>query len=669
MSLNQFIDTGADNATVNDMKKSIAREEDLQKAMNKAGLVQKEVQVKGKNGQMFTRKQWVKASDDAVSQNQQPKQQTNNFSDIDKKIAELKQKQQDVYDAANRPHSSGTLSSSDLKYLHKLSAQIKELESQKKTNAQQSSNTDSNMGKTLNVGTKKATVKTYDKLSIAEKREGADSIVSIDGKRYDYYANIMANGIGSLVPHQDDPNIDMSAAQFKPGDKGYITVRSETIPVKVLDMATLNHKLMYLVQEDRPLAGGASMKKYWTADYNVKPLTNSSKKDKTSSKLDPFQVGGNNVTHYINRKKFPPTGFSSASLAGKNIGEVLSGQSKEFVSKGAKDEAIRATKEAIRSHKRGLKDPNYRDSLYSESKEKQIIEAATELLAKLEEIPVRGQSQSKSDDKSTDSSSNSGSLMNKVTGEPVGSYKKIDGKNIVTDIFGQAYEVSDGDLEWLKNNNKRGFESRDIKSVGTRAHNYDEKDVIRSDETAAEYLARKGKSSESSDKFKPSDFQFRSGGQNVADFVNSIDKELGVKKHTNGNVGFGTLSLENGASVNFGYDDTGAYATWNGSNFRDVKSLKSAMSGQKSDQGKMNHQTGVRDKKAPTMIEDYFAGNHSHDDGKKALAGLLGKGYSREDIMEQAEKSGVTWKKNDHAGINWMRASMAIQKHLNNSSK
>lgn len=519
MSLNQFIDTGADNATVNDMKKSIAREEDLQKAMNKAGLVQKEVQVKGKNGQVFTRKQWVKASD------------------------------------AQSTDTTGTSSASK--------GDVKPT----------SSSVDPNMGRTLNVGTKKATVKTYDKLSTAEKREGADSIVSIDGKRYDYYTNIMANGIGSLVPHQDDPNIDMSAAQFKPGDKGYITVRSETIPVKILDMATLNHKLMYLVQEDRPLAGSASMKKYWTADYNVKPLTNSSKKDKNSSKLDPFQVGGDNVTHYINRKKFPPTGFSSASLAGKNIGEVLSGQSKEFVSKGAKDEAIRATKEAIRSHKRGLKDPNYRDSLYSESKEKQIIEAATELLAKLEEIPVRGQSQSKSDDKA------------------------------------------------------------------------------------------------SSGKFKPSDFQFRSGGQVVADFVNSIDKELGVKKHTNGNVGFGTLSLENGASVNFGYDDTGAYATWNGSKFRDVKSLKSAMSGQKSDQGKMNHQTGVREKKAATMIEDYFAGNHSHDDGKKALANLLGKGYTKDDIMAQAEKSGVTWKKNDHAGINWMRASMAIQKHLNNSSK
>lgn len=63
-----------------------------------------------------------------------------------------------------------------------------------------------------------------------------------------------------------------------------------------------------------------------------------------------------------------------------------------------------------------------------------------------------------------------------------------------------------------------------------------------------------------------------------------------------------------------------------------------------------------------SMIEDYFAGDHSHEDGKKALAMLLGKGYTRQDIMSQAETSGITWKKNDHEGINWMRASMAIQK-------
>ena len=91
------------------------------------------------------------------------------------------------------------------------------------------------------------------------------------------------------------------------------------------------------------------------------------------------------------------------------------------------------------------------------------------------------------------------------------------------------------------------------------------------------------------------------------------------------------------------------------------------------DKGKFNHMTGTYDKPKSTMIEDYFSGNHSHDDGKKAVIDLLGKGYTRSDLMEQAKKSGITWKESDHEGINWMRASMAIQKHMvsgtTNSSK
>ena len=45
---------------------------------------------------------------------------------------------------------------------------------------------------------------------------------------------------------------------------------------------------------------------------------------------------------------------------------------------------------------------------------------------------------------------------------------------------------------------------------------------------------------------------------------------------------------------------------------------------------------------------------------KQDLVKLLQSGASREDIMAQAEKDGITWKKSDHPGINWMRASMAI---------
>jgi hypothetical protein len=58
------------------------------------------------------------------------------------------------------------------------------------------------------------------------------------------------------------------------------------------------------------------------------------------------------------------------------------------------------------------------------------------------------------------------------------------------------------------------------------------------------------------------------------------------------------------------------------------------------------------------------ANKQSTGDAKQQLASMLASGKSREDIMAEFEKQGVTWKKNDHAGINWMRASMAIQKHL-----
>ena len=80
------------------------------------------------------------------------------------------------------------------------------------------------------------------------------------------------------------------------------------------------------------------------------------------------------------------------------------------------------------------------------------------------------------------------------------------------------------------------------------------------------------------------------------------------------------------------------------------------------DKNLLDHNAEVQNKPKSSMLEDYFTGNHGHSDSKSALVALLGKGYSRQDIMSQAEKSGVTWKKNDHEGINWMRASMAIQK-------
>ncbi len=49
------------------------------------------------------------------------------------------------------------------------------------------------------------------------------------------------------------------------------------------------------------------------------------------------------------------------------------------------------------------------------------------------------------------------------------------------------------------------------------------------------------------------------------------------------------------------------------------------------------------------------------DRSKGAIVNALQSGASRTDIMSTAESQGITWKKSDHEGINWMRASMAIQ--------
>lgn len=45
---------------------------------------------------------------------------------------------------------------------------------------------------------------------------------------------------------------------------------------------------------------------------------------------------------------------------------------------------------------------------------------------------------------------------------------------------------------------------------------------------------------------------------------------------------------------------------------------------------------------------------------KDDIQKLVSSGVSKKDIMEQAKASGVTWKHNDHEGINWMRCCMAM---------
>lgn len=55
---------------------------------------------------------------------------------------------------------------------------------------------------------------------------------------------------------------------------------------------------------------------------------------------------------------------------------------------------------------------------------------------------------------------------------------------------------------------------------------------------------------------------------------------------------------------------------------------------------------------------------NSSNIAKKSIVDLLtSHGGDRAKVMQIAKASGVTWKESDNAGINWMRASLAIQKH------
>lgn len=64
------------------------------------------------------------------------------------------------------------------------------------------------------------------------------------------------------------------------------------------------------------------------------------------------------------------------------------------------------------------------------------------------------------------------------------------------------------------------------------------------------------------------------------------------------------------------------------------------------------------DTKQPAAKPAASLGTGSKDD----IAAALAKGATRQQLMDAAKAAGITWKHNDHEGINWMRASMAIQK-------
>ena len=72
--------------------------------------------------------------------------------------------------------------------------------------------------------------------------------------------------------------------------------------------------------------------------------------------------------------------------------------------------------------------------------------------------------------------------------------------------------------------------------------------------------------------------------------------------------------------------------------------------------------------KAPDAPKDKASGKpDTQGTGRQKLAQLLGSGNSRSSIVDFAKKNGVAWKESPHEGINWMRAAMAIQKHMESS--
>ena len=67
---------------------------------------------------------------------------------------------------------------------------------------------------------------------------------------------------------------------------------------------------------------------------------------------------------------------------------------------------------------------------------------------------------------------------------------------------------------------------------------------------------------------------------------------------------------------------------------------------------------------ASKSSSDTKASGKSTEEAKKAVKDLLSENNNdRAKVMQIAKASGVTWKESDNDGINWMRASLAIQKH------
>lgn len=75
------------------------------------------------------------------------------------------------------------------------------------------------------------------------------------------------------------------------------------------------------------------------------------------------------------------------------------------------------------------------------------------------------------------------------------------------------------------------------------------------------------------------------------------------------------------------------------------------------------------DSKRFTDLNEFLSGKTFNGKTPKAcIVSFLSSGVSRKYLMSAAKEAGITWKENTNEGINWMRASMAIQKHVSEAS-
>lgn len=68
--------------------------------------------------------------------------------------------------------------------------------------------------------------------------------------------------------------------------------------------------------------------------------------------------------------------------------------------------------------------------------------------------------------------------------------------------------------------------------------------------------------------------------------------------------------------------------------------------------------------KGKTINQNHWTKVGTSQEAKSQIAQMLASGKSREDCMSDFKAQGVTWKEHENPAINWMRAAMAMNKHL-----